>query len=105
MKHIKVFAGKSIQHRCKAQRHPVAEVENVREIISSIVKNSNGSDENVFYSNSTDFIMAMKYIGLKHGIKVEFFLDGVSSGNSIEPLFEDFNKSLDMINEFGATEE
>ena len=49
--------------------------------------------------------MAMKYIAKKEGITPEFFINGVSCGNDIGPVFNDFNRSLDLINELGATEE
>jgi len=62
------------------------------------------SKDAITYSNSQDFIMAVKYISLKHCVEVEFFLDGVSCGNSIELIFHECNKALDLINEKGLTE-
>ena len=64
----------------------------------------NDKDE-VAYSNNTDFISGVKYIGLKQNVETEFFLNGVSCGNDIEPVFADLNRALDMINELGATED
>lgn len=101
MSHIKVYSGKTISDKCGSQIHPEDEVIRANELINTFKKDNK---ELVLYSNHPDFVSAMKYIGLKHEIEVEFFLDGVSHGNDIEPTFGSFNKSLDLINTLGKTE-
>ena len=98
MKSIKVYCGKSIEDKCGNQKHPEKEVENAKCLVLS-------DNDEIAYSNSTDFVMAAKYIAKKYNIVVEFFLDSVSYGNSIEEIFADFNKSLDMINLYGSDED
>ncbi len=98
MKTIKIYCGKTVEKKCREQRHPANEVLAAKELVES-------EHDVIAFSNSTDFIMAIKYIAKKKNIPVEFFLDGVSHGDDIEPIFKSFNEALDMINEFGATEE
>jgi hypothetical protein len=62
-------------------------------------------NDEIVYSNSCDFVMAVKYIAKKHNIEVEFFLDSMSCGNSIESIFADFNRSLDLINLYGSEDD
>ena len=97
-KTIKIYCGETIQKHCREQRHPVAEVRDVERLVKA-------SHDVIAYSNNPDFVMAMKYIAKKEGITPEFFINGVSCGNDIGPVFNDFNRSLDLINELGATEE
>lgn len=97
MKKVTVYCGESIQDKCSKQMHSVNEV-----LLANALVNSD-KDE-VAYSNSTDFISAVKYIGKKQNIQTEFFLNGISCGDDIEPIFEDLNRSFDLINELGATE-
>lgn len=98
MSKISVYSGMSIQDKCRMQMHPVSEVERANEMVMS-------GQDGVTYSNSPDFIMAIKYIGKKQGVETEFFLDGISYGNSTEEIFEDMNRSFDMINDLGDTED
>lgn len=98
MKKITVYCGQTITDKCGKQLHPVTEVQNANSLVMS-------ETDEIAYSNSPDFISAIKYIGLEQNIKAEFFLNGVSCGNDIEPIFEDFNRSLDMIHKLGLTEE
>jgi hypothetical protein len=86
----KIYAGTSIEDKCRKQLHPFSEVLKAKSIIDS--------KENIMtYSNSPDFISTIKHYGEKIGYECEFFLDGKSFGNDIEPLFEDFNKALDLL--------
>lgn len=94
MKKVTVYCGETITEKCRQQLHPVKEVELANELINS-------SHDVVTYSNSTDFVSAIKYIGKKQGVETEFFLNGVSCGDDIEPIFNDFNRALDMINKLG----
>lgn len=89
MKKISVYCGETIKGG--EQLHPVLDVEKAIAIIESL-------NDETCYSNSPDFVMAIKWIGEKRGVETEFFLNGVSQGNSIEEIFEDFNRALDMIN-------
>lgn len=98
MKKIKVYCGETIQEKCGQQLHPVKFVELARLLVLS-------DKDEVCYSNNSDFVMAVKYIAKKHNIDVEFFLNGNSCNDDIEPIFNDFNRSLDMINELGTTED
>ena len=94
MKKVTVYCGETITDKCRQQQHPVKEVERANELINS-------NQDSITYSNSSDFVSAIKYIGEKQGVQVEFFLNGVSCGNDIEPIFGDFNRALDMINKLG----
>lgn len=98
MKKVRIYCGETVTHLCGSQRHPVTEVMAAQKLIDS-------DHDVIAYSNHPDFVSAIKYIGLKKGIKAEFFLDGVSKGNDIEPIFADFNRALDLINELGLTVE
>ena len=50
------------------------------------------------FSNSPDFIFAIKYLCQEFNINCLFYLNGESLGNNIEPIFEDFNKSFELVN-------
>lgn len=89
---IRVFCGVSIENKCRHQLHPLNEVIRAQKSLSL-----NKSMD--FYSNSPDFVSAIKYLCQEKGINCEFFLNGESIGSDIEPLFKDFNKSLDLLNE------
>lgn len=97
MKKVTVYCGETIQDKCGKQLHPVVEVKNAKALVDS-------DKDEVAYSNNTDFISAIKYIGKKQKIETEFFLNGISCGKSIEPIFKDINRALDMICELGDTE-
>ena len=94
MKKIIVYTGEKYTDKCGSQLHPVQEVEKAWKSL-----NSDLDEVCKFYSNSPDFISMMKYGGEKLGINVEFIHNGDSIGTDIEPIFEDFNRSLDMISE------
>jgi len=89
---IKVFCGISIEDKCRHQLHPVNEVKRAKEIIDL-----NKSID--CYSNSPDFVWGIRYYGLEKGIKTEFYLDGISCGDDINIVFENFNKSFELMNE------
>lgn len=88
---IKVYSGQDIQG-CTLQMHPLTEVELARMIVDS-----NRSIET--FSNSPDFVSAIKNYADKKGRKVEYFLNNVSCGNDPEPIFKDFNRAIERINE------
>lgn len=98
MKKVTVYCGESVQGHCRHQLHPVMEVKAAKELIDS-------DKDEIAYSNHPDFVSAVKYIGKKQGVETEFFLNGVSLGNNIDPIFGDFNQSFDLINEWGDTED
>lgn len=58
-----------------------------------------------YYSNSPDFVSAIKYMGEKYNVETEFTLDGESTKNEIEKQFHDFNRSFDVINEHSLDED
>ena len=89
---IRIFCGVSIEDKCRHQLHPLNEVIQAQKSLSL-----NKSID--FYSNSPDFVSAIKYLCQEKNINCEFFLNGESTGNDIEPIFENFNKSLDLLNE------
>jgi hypothetical protein len=98
MKKVTVYCGESVQDKCGAQKHPVKEVEAANAIVNS-------DKDEIAYSNSPDFISAVKYIAIKQNVDAEFFLNGVSFGTSIEEIYGDLNRAIDMVNELGATED
>lgn len=89
---IKVYSGVSVEDKCRSQLHPLNEVIKAKEIVD-LHKSID------CYSNSTDFIQTIKYYAKLKNINTEFFLNGESFGSEIEPIFEDFNKSFDFIDE------
>jgi len=89
---IRVFSGVSVEDKCGHQLHPLNDVIQAQKILS--LKKSID-----LYSNSPDFVSAIKYLCQESKIKCEFLLDGKSFGDDIEPIFESFNKSLDLLNE------
>lgn len=91
MKKIFVYCGETVEEKCGKELHPV----NLVELAQSLVLSNKNE---VYYSNSPDFVMGIKYLALKHEVQVEFFLNGISCGDNIESIFADFNRSLDMIN-------
>lgn len=94
MRKILVYCGESIDtaDNTRKQLHPLNEVKEALKYI-------NATDNFHICSNSPDFVMAMKNICEKNKIEVEFFLNGVSQGNDIERIFEDFNRAYNLIDE------
>lgn len=89
---IRVYSGISIEDNCGLQQHPVNDVIKAEKLISL------NQSLNV-YTNSPDFIQAIVFLCENEDIKYELFLNGESTGKDMEPIYEDFNKSFDMINE------
>lgn len=89
---IRVFSGFSVEDKCGHQLHPLNDVIQAQKKLSL-----NKSID--LYSNSPDFVSAIKYLCQEKKIKCEFYLDGESFGDDIDPIFESFNKSLDLLNE------
>ena len=87
---IRVYSGESIEDKCRTQKHPLNEVKRAKEIIDL-----NKSID--CYSNSPDFVSTIKYLSDKYSITSEFFLNGESFGNDIEPIFEDFNRAFTLM--------
>lgn len=92
MKKITVYCGESIEDKCGQQQHPLNDVKKAYELILS-------ENDEIVYSNSPDFISAIKYIGFKHKIKTEFYLNDVYCCNNIEIIFEDLKRSLKLMDE------
>ena len=99
---LKVYSGESVENTERMELHPVNAVKEAERTVDKFISYSlkKGYFQFSDYSNSPDYIMAIKYIAQKKGVPVEFFLNGVSHGDDIEPLFADFNKALDMIHEY-----
>lgn len=87
---IKVFCGQTVEDKCRHQLHPLTEVKEAEKMVA--LKKSTYT-----YSNSPDFVSAIKYLCQEKGINVRFYLNGKSCGNDIEPIFSNFNKALDRI--------
>jgi hypothetical protein len=92
-----IQSGKSIEHELTKMYHPVPQVNLAYDFITS-------NDKLIAYSNNPDFIMASKFFAKKYNIDVHFYKDGINCFNDIELIFEDFNKSLDMINKYDIDE-
>ena len=91
---IIVYCGKSIESKCGLQLHPLTQVEKAIEALDKAKE----SDENlIFFSTSTDFVSAIKHIGKVQKVKTQFYLNGKNCKNNLEPIFKDFNRSLDLI--------
>lgn len=95
---IKVYSGLTVENKCGKQVHPITEVNRAIDLI-------NNAKELVFeefspyrvYSNSPDFISAIKYLAEQEKIDIMFNLDGVDLGTDIEPIFNSFNKSFELL--------
>lgn len=85
---IQVFCGENIYQ--KKGLHPVKEFERA---IKAVDKG-----DGQYHSNSCDFVSTVKYYSEIKGVDVEFFLSGESVGSDIEPIFEDFNRAIDLLN-------
>lgn len=42
-------------------------------------------------------MQTISYYADEKGINVEFFLNGESHGDNVEPLFKDFNRAFDLL--------
>jgi hypothetical protein len=82
---IQVYCGLSINKNC-IDEHPLLDVQRAIDLIDR-------KKSTYTFTNSPDAVMTFKHYGEQQGIELEFFLDGVSHGNNIEPIFEDFNKA------------
>lgn len=98
MKKIIVYCGEKYSGQCGSELHPI---EQVRKAVTCI-ENQNHMKEYKVYSNSPDFVSAIKYIGEARGIKVEFILNGVNKGSDIEEIFLDFNRALTLVCELSG---
>lgn len=88
---ITIYAGITIEDKCRHQLHPVTEVLKAKELLD------NATSDQIYYSNSSDFVFTVKHYGDKLNYDLVFFLDGVSMGDSIEEIFESFNKSFELM--------
>lgn len=91
MSKIKIFSGES----CKLEyspSHPYLAVLSAKRIIDNIKYR----DEAIFISNNPDYVSTLYYYGKSKGVKVELHLNGKST--TLEKLFKDWNRSLDLIN-------
>lgn len=84
---LNIYCGKTIESKCGKSLHPLNET---KQAMIHILK---GVSQDL-YSNSPDFITTIKYVCDLKSVEYEFFLDGVSCGKDIEPIFDDFNKAL-----------
>lgn len=94
---IIVHSGVNIENLAIKELHPVSAVN----YVNNLITNERLSDviEHKIYTNNSDLVSAVKYLGELHNVQTEFFLNGISHGNDIEPLFADFNRALDLLSE------
>jgi hypothetical protein len=92
---IQVFCGQTIETFCNRELHPVNEVKRAINLTSSLM----GGGQLKVYTNSPNFVMAIKALADKHEINIEFFLNNVSQGRDIEAIFGDFNSSFTLLEE------
>jgi len=103
MKKFKVYTGTDIEDMCGRQLHPLNEVKSAKATIDTYLKchkECKGDTKtkavvDYIFTNSPDFVAAIKEYGETNDLFVEFYLNGVSKGYDIEPIFEDFNRSFD----------
>lgn len=94
-KKITVYAGQSIFVKTQ-QLHPIDEVLKAERLVREYIKGPSNLEA---FSNSQDFISAIYHYAKKKNVPVVFYLNGKSCGNSIEPIFEDFNRALKLIHD------
>lgn len=90
---IDVYCGETVEQLCRHQLHPVNEVKQAKMIIDL-------NKSTIVYSNSPDFITAIKFLADSKKINIEFYLDGKSCGNEIESIFDDMNRSFKLMESF-----
>lgn len=95
---INIYCGLTVENKCGKQVHPVTDVKAAISIVDKVKTYSPDTPTLRVYSNSPDFISAIKYLCIKEKVFCEFFHDGVSTGTDIEPIYAGFNVALDMIN-------
>lgn len=92
---IQVFCGETIESFCNRELHPANETKRAINIFKALV----GGESFKMYTNNPDFVSAMKHLADKHEVDIEFFLNNISQGREIEGIFEDFNRSIKLLNE------
>jgi len=94
---INIYCGESIESSPEngIEIHPISQVKNALRMVEKSIKLKQNSTA---YSNNPDFVSAIKYICELKEVEVEFFLNGESQGSDIEKIFEDFNRSYDLLN-------
>ena len=92
---LTIHTGRTVENITGKELHPVNAVLLAKKIFDTTIK----SDKNlVFHTNSTDFVSAISALAEANRVPIEYYIDGVKG--DIEKVFEDFNKALDIINEF-----
>lgn len=90
---LRINCGELVVESRNQEYHPVKAVEQALTVVKDVNKGISLS----INSNNPDFIQAIKYLGEKYNIEVEFFLNGESIGNDIEPIFEDLNRGYFLL--------
>lgn len=96
MKKIEVYSGESVLDEICNPYHPLLNVESAHRFVMNL-KASNCDGVLKLCSNSPDFVSAIYYLCEKENINAEFFLNGMSQGNNIEEIFNDFNRSYELL--------
>lgn len=92
---IKVHCGLTVESKLSAELHPTEYFYNALEI----VKNQIGEDDTdlrEIYTNSPDYVTALKDLSSYYDVKCEFYLDGELQ-DDVEKIFEGFNEIFDLI--------
>lgn len=108
---IEIYTGESIESKAIKELHPVTAFNYVEKIMKISLSPLNLKKEEIeqkeiiytIYTNNPDIVSATKYLGIKYKIQTEFFLNGISHGENIETIFEDFNRSLDLLDNIEIT--
>jgi len=96
MRKINLYCGITVEKKVGLEYHPVTQFNRAKEEIDiTLMGNENYTIE--LFSNSPDFVSAIFYLAHDNDIIVELFLNGVSCGNDIEKIFEDFNRFYDLL--------
>lgn len=92
---ISVHSGRNViivggRQAGRKNTHPVDDVLYAYSLLKS-------KKSTTIYTNSADTLSVLKHVGNQLNVDVEFFLNGKSQGNEIEAIFEDLNKSFELI--------
>lgn len=99
MKKINVYCGETIENQTSVEYHPVTLFNRAKECMRIAMLGNFGDTPMSLFSNSPDFVSTIFYLGNHNNMQIEFFLNDVSCGNNIEPIFDDFNRFYDLLDE------
>lgn len=94
---VEVYSGSEI-FPTYPELSPIVQVETAKSLIDRAKETNTLISIN---TNAADLVGGIRYIGEKEGVDTEFFLNGISQGNSIEPIFAFFNEAIELVNKYG----